>query len=398
MEDLNSHESEEEDWKATSPSKVAKKSPKTPSPLSKSKRLECQKHSNMKNEIEIEINQAASKIRLDNKAPSQIKIEHDAVLKTRTESDGNVRPKREIKTPKKYADFITTESTTVQEKTQNFANNLSPKEEMVEIHDIINVESSESWNIGQSPFLCLEKEENKLRDKGQNSPTSKEGEISKFQGIYIKVEAEDELFALKTERIDEQIFLEEDNFNETIGDSIEVQDINIVFKDEPLEENINLEEATSEITCLFNSEISDKVKVEDKSTFINDLKLEPNLEQTDTIIQIKDVYSESAAENLSMKKEQSSIPSTSQILCYDVPDSDQEEEVEDLANDLKIEPKSGQTDTIIQIKDVYCESAAENSSMKKKQSSIPRTNQILCYDVPNSDQEEEDDDIPDDIG
>merc|ERR1719278_1018305 len=134
---------------------------------------------------------------------------------------------------------------------------------MVEIHDIINVESSESWNIGQSPFLCLEKEENKLRDEDQNSPTSKEGEISKFQGTSIKVEADDELFAIKTERImDEETFQEEDNFNETIGDSIDVQDINIVVKDEPLEENINFEEATSEKTYLFNSEVSAKVKVE----------------------------------------------------------------------------------------------------------------------------------------
>merc|ERR1719278_65296 len=133
---------------------------------------------------------------------------------------------------------------------------------MVEIHDIINVESSESWNIGQSPFLCLEKEENKLRDEDQNSPTSKEGEISKFQGTSIKVEADDELFAIKTERImDEETFQEEDNFNETIGDSIDVQDINIVIKDE-LEENINLEEVTSEKTHLFNSEVSAKVKVE----------------------------------------------------------------------------------------------------------------------------------------
>ena len=212
---------------------------------------------------------------------------------------------------------------------QSLGNNLScNEEEMVEIHDIINVESSESWNISQSPFLCLEKEENKLRDEDQNSPTSKEGEISKFQGTSIKVEADDELFAIKTERImDEETFQEEDNINETIGDSIDVQDINIVVKDEPLEE------VTSEKTYLFNSEVSAKVKVEDRSISY-DLKVEPKSEQTDNIIQIKDVYSESAAENSNMKKGQSSIPSTSQIPCYDVPDSDSEEEDDDIPDDI----------------------------------------------------------------
>jgi hypothetical protein len=327
LEDLNNDESEVEDWKATSPPKVAKKLPKMSSPQIKSRRLKCQD--------EIKVNQAASKICSDNKDPSLVKIEHNAVLKTRTESDGNMRPKREIKSPKKYADFVTTESTTSQGKTQIIAKTLfSNEEEMVEIHDIINVESSESWNVGQSPFLCLEKEENKLRDEDQNSPTSKEGEISKFQGTSIKVEADDELFAIKTERImDEETFQEEDNINETIDDSIDVQDINIVVKDEPLEENINLEEATSEKTYLFNSEVSAKVKVEDRSISY-DLKVEPKSEQTDNIIQIKDVYSESAAENSNMKKEQSSIPSTSQIPCYDVPDSDQEEEDDDIPDDI----------------------------------------------------------------
>ena len=323
MEDLNSHESEEEDWKATSPSKVAKKSPKMPSPLTKSKRLECQKHSNMK--VDFEINQAASKISSDNMVPSLIKIEHNAVLKTRTENDGNVRPKREIKSPKKYADFI---ATTGQEKIQTISKNLfSNEEDMVEIHDIIDVKSSESWNIGQSPFLCLEKEENKLIDKGQNSLTSNEGEeISKFQGTSIKVEADDELFAIKTEKIDEQIFQEKVNFKETIGetigDSIDVLDNTIVVKDELLEENINQEEARSEKTHYFNSEISDKVKVEPKS------------EQNENIIQIKDVYSEFVAENSNMKKGQSSIHSTSQIPCYDVPDSDQENEDDDIPDDI----------------------------------------------------------------
>ena len=321
LEDLNNDESEVEDWKATSPPKVAKKLAKMSCPQIKSRRLKCQD--------EIKINQAASKICSDNKDPSLIKIEHNAVLKTRTESDGNMRPKREIKSPKKYADFVTTESTTSQGKTQIIAKTLfSNEEEMVEIHDIINVQSSESWNIGQSPFLCLEKEENKLRDEDQNSPTSKEGEISKFQGTSIKVEADDELFAIKTERImDEETFQEEDNINETIGDSIDVQDINIVVKDEPLEE------VTSEKTYLFNSEVSAKVKVEDRSISY-DLKVEPKSEQTDNIIQIKDVYSESAAENSNMKKEQSSIPSTSQIPCYDVPDSDQEDEDDDIPDDI----------------------------------------------------------------
>ena len=127
--------------------------------------------------------------------------------------------------------------------------------------------------------------------------------------------------------MDEETFQEEDNINETIGDSIDVQDINIVVKDEPLEE------VTSEKTYLFNSEVSAKVKVEDRSISY-DLKVEPKSEQTDNIIQIKDVYSESAAENSNMKKEQSSIPSTSQIPCYDVPDSDQEDEDDDIPDDI----------------------------------------------------------------
>jgi len=331
LEDLTSHESEEEDWKATSPSKVTKKSPKTPSPLTKSKRVECQKHSNMK--VDFGMNQAASKINSDNKNPSLIKIENSTVLKTRTENDGNVRPKREIKSPKKYADFITAESSTGQEKTQIIAKTLfSNEEDMIEIHDIIDAESSESWNVVQSPFLCLEKEKKILRDISQSSTTSKEGEIPKFQGTSIKVEADDELFAIKTEQIDEQIFKEKANFDVTIGDSNDVQDITIVVKDELLEENTNPEEeeTRSKKTHLFNSEISDKVKVEDKSISY-DLKVETKSEETYDIIQIKDVYSESAGENSNLN---SFIPSTSQIPCYDVPDSDSEEEDDDIPDDI----------------------------------------------------------------
>ena len=332
MEDLTSHESEEEDWKATSPSKVTKKSPKTPSPLTKSKRVECQKHSNMK--VDFGMNQAASKINSDIKNPSLMKIEHSTVLKTRTENDGNVRPKREIKSPKKYADFITAESSTGQEKTQIIAKTLfSNEEDMIEIHDIIDAESSESWNVVQSPFLCLEKEKKILRDISQSSTTSKEGEIPKFQGTSIKVEADDELFAIKTEQIDEeQIFQEKANFDVTIGDSNDVQDITIVVKDELLEENTNPEEeeTRSKKTHLFNSEISDKVKVEDKSISY-DLKVETKSEETYDIIQIKDVYSESAGENSNLN---SFIPSTSQIPCYDVPDSDSEEEDDDIPDDI----------------------------------------------------------------